>query len=53
MDFGFERGRNALDRFATVRQPDGGTAANGAAGPQNGSPKLSWFAGLNIPQGKS
>jgi hypothetical protein len=35
----FERRRYALNKFATVRQPDGGTAVNGAAGPQNGSPK--------------
>ena len=26
-------------QVATVRQPDGGTAVNGAAGPQNGGPK--------------
>jgi hypothetical protein len=34
-----ERRKNTRsNKFATVRQPDGGTAVNGAAGPQNGSP---------------
>ncbi|HKV92837.1 MAG TPA: hypothetical protein VJW20_09845 [Candidatus Angelobacter sp.] len=35
-------GEVAMKRYqqvATVRQPDGGTAVNGAAGPQNGGPK--------------